>query len=80
MLGQSYARFDDLLKHVRAIVADRTISARAEMRPKHHTAKDDPMDIGEVATKAVEKALMAVGFKGKGKGDQIEQGPGWKGQ
>jgi hypothetical protein len=67
MLGRKYSDYEELLGHVQAIVADRTLIAVREAGGKtsHSTQKDDPMDIGAV----VQQALMAVGIgKGGSKG------------
>ena len=94
MAGQQYPSFDALLKHVKDIVGDRTISAGKEKKPANSSASHGgaiPMDIGQVEegshqdfNTAVEdtaqKYLMAMGYMGKGKGQADWGQPKGKGK
>ena len=85
MLGVQYATFNDLLCHVKNIVADRTLTAVKEASGRSPTGaqKEDPMDIGQLTGQITEQILVAIdkkgGWKGKGKGSEREGGRGERG-
>eukprot|EP00972_Heterocapsa_arctica_P020634 3042469-Heterocapsa_arctica.AAC.1 len=66
MAGQQYETFQDLLKHVKDLVGDRTLAAMktkpAGHNHHHHHQGPQPMDIGQFD----DNDLNAFGGKGKG--------------
>jgi hypothetical protein len=73
MAGQQYETFNDLLKHVKDLVGDRTLAAM-KTKPTHHHQGPQPMDIGQFD----ETDLNAFGGKGKGgKGPAGWGQPAW---
>jgi hypothetical protein len=75
MAGQQYETFNDLLKHVKDLVGDRTLAAmKTKPAGHHHHQGPQPMDIGQFD----ETDLNAFGGKGKGgKGPNPWGQPSW---
>eukprot|EP00972_Heterocapsa_arctica_P058384 8614220-Heterocapsa_arctica.AAC.1 len=47
MAGQQYETFNDLLKHVKYLVGDRTLAAMKTKPTNHRRQGPQPMDIGQ---------------------------------
>ena len=75
MLGRVYATYIELLAHVKAITADRSLAAMREAQARPSNAKDDPMEIGQIT----DQVIAAIEKKGYGKGNG-EQGKNWGNQ
>jgi hypothetical protein len=77
MAGQQYETFNDLLKHVKDLVGDRTLAAMRTKPASHHQGPQ-PMDIGQVVDDPNLDLNAMYGYKGKGKGKTGWGQPSWE--
>ncbi len=89
MAGQQYETFNDLLKHVKDLVGDRTLAAmKTKPSNHHHRHGPQPMDIGQVdytnpydlLDPNIDLNVLRSAYKGKGKGASTWSQPSWEQQ